>query len=273
MKRKVDINEISDGNLYGLNDMVKADCGDCKGCSTCCQGMGESIVLDPYDVFRLTNGLNVSFAEDEILETFLHELVHAITSRLLVNEDMVLEGFNIRRISDKTSSFFLGLNEGLTQFIVNSLLNKKSDAYPFETQIVSQLSLIIGEEQLISAYSKNDVESLMEEIVKVDSRFDFRQFIIDLYAMHLVLKGVAHNDDKSRATNLEKSMLDLYLKTSRKSDPQFYESIITVDMAEEIVNPTSLAQYGVRWDVDEVGFKGISEVKEIANNSLEWRKR
>ena len=61
MRREVDINEISDGNLYGPNDMVKADCGDCKGCSACCQGMGESIVLDPYDVYRLTNGLNVSF--------------------------------------------------------------------------------------------------------------------------------------------------------------------------------------------------------------------
>lgn len=61
MRREVDINEISDGNLYGPNDMVKADCGDCKGCSACCQGMGESIVLDPYDVYRMTKGLNISF--------------------------------------------------------------------------------------------------------------------------------------------------------------------------------------------------------------------
>lgn len=69
MRREIDINEISDGNLYGPNDMVKADCGDCKGCFGCCQGMGESIVLDPYDVYRLTNGLNVSFEvllEDKI---------------------------------------------------------------------------------------------------------------------------------------------------------------------------------------------------------------
>ena len=61
MKREVDIKEISDGNLYGPNDMVKAESGDCKGCSACCQGMGESIVLDPYDVYRLTTGLNLSF--------------------------------------------------------------------------------------------------------------------------------------------------------------------------------------------------------------------
>lgn len=61
MKREIDLKEISDGKLYGANDMVKADCGDCKGCFSCCQGMGESIVLDPYDVYRLTKGLNVSF--------------------------------------------------------------------------------------------------------------------------------------------------------------------------------------------------------------------
>ena len=61
MKREIDINEISDGKLYGPNDMVKADCGDCKGCSACCQGMGESIVLDPFDVYRMTTGLHVSF--------------------------------------------------------------------------------------------------------------------------------------------------------------------------------------------------------------------
>ncbi len=61
MKREVDMNEISDGNLYGPNDMVKADCGDCKGCSACCHGMGDSVVLDPYDVYRLTTGLSLSF--------------------------------------------------------------------------------------------------------------------------------------------------------------------------------------------------------------------
>lgn len=63
MKREIDLNEISDGRRYGANDMVKADCGDCKGCFDCCKGMGESIVLDPYDVYRLTNGLQMSFEQ------------------------------------------------------------------------------------------------------------------------------------------------------------------------------------------------------------------
>ena len=63
MIRNVNIEEISDGKLYTVNDMVKADCQDCKGCSACCQGMGKSIVLDPLDVYRLTKGLGKSFKE------------------------------------------------------------------------------------------------------------------------------------------------------------------------------------------------------------------
>jgi len=63
MKREVNLNEISDGKLYGLNDLVKAECNDCKGCSACCQGMGSSIILDPLDIFRLLMNLNCTFEE------------------------------------------------------------------------------------------------------------------------------------------------------------------------------------------------------------------
>lgn len=62
MKRNVDINEITDGKLYTANDMVKVDCHDCRGCFACCQGMGESISLDPYDVWQLTSHLGMGFA-------------------------------------------------------------------------------------------------------------------------------------------------------------------------------------------------------------------
>lgn len=60
MRREVSLEEISDGKLYGLNDMVKADCQDCKGCFDCCTGMGESVVLDPLDVYRISCHLKKS---------------------------------------------------------------------------------------------------------------------------------------------------------------------------------------------------------------------
>lgn len=47
--------------LYELQDMVKVGCGGCMGCSSCCEGMGDTIIVDPYDAYRLTEGLNLSF--------------------------------------------------------------------------------------------------------------------------------------------------------------------------------------------------------------------
>lgn len=69
MKRNVDLNEISDGKLYTANDLVKADCHDCKGCSACCQGMGNSIILDPMDVAVLRKNLNQTF--EGLLEKYI----------------------------------------------------------------------------------------------------------------------------------------------------------------------------------------------------------
>lgn len=61
MEREIDLKQISDGKLYTANDMVKAGCNDCAGCSLCCQGMGNSIILDPYDLNNLEKGLGVTF--------------------------------------------------------------------------------------------------------------------------------------------------------------------------------------------------------------------
>ncbi len=69
MRRNVDLAEISDGKLYGVQDMAKLGCQDCAGCSACCRGMGNTIILDPYDVYRLEKGLNKGF--QELLEAHL----------------------------------------------------------------------------------------------------------------------------------------------------------------------------------------------------------
>ena len=57
MKRQVSIEEISDGRLYTRRDLVRAGCNGCKGCSECCGGMGESVILDPLDLYRMAQGL------------------------------------------------------------------------------------------------------------------------------------------------------------------------------------------------------------------------
>lgn len=63
MQREIDLSTVSDGKLYRQRDLVKAGCNDCKGCSDCCQKMGDSIVLDPYDIYSLCQNLGQSFEE------------------------------------------------------------------------------------------------------------------------------------------------------------------------------------------------------------------
>lgn len=94
MKRNIDMNEISDGKLYDLNDMVKADCNDCKGCSACCQGMGESIILDPLDIYHLTIGLHTTF-----------EQLLAETIELNVQEGVILP--NLKMSGERDACYFL----------------------------------------------------------------------------------------------------------------------------------------------------------------------
>lgn len=87
MDRKISLSEISDGKLYGLNDMVKAGCNDCKGCSACCKGMGNSIILDPFDIFRLTTNRRENFEE------LLHDKIelNMVDGVILPNLKMVSE--------------------------------------------------------------------------------------------------------------------------------------------------------------------------------------
>ena len=61
MRREVLTEDLK--RLYTANDMVKTDCGGCKGCSQCCSGMGTSVVLDPYDSYCLTGGIGIAFPD------------------------------------------------------------------------------------------------------------------------------------------------------------------------------------------------------------------
>lgn len=82
-----------DTKLYDLDDMVKIGCNDCKGCFSCCQGMGQSIVLDPYDIWQLETHLNCTFAElmQEKLE--LHVTDGLILPNLMMQGNLERCGF------------------------------------------------------------------------------------------------------------------------------------------------------------------------------------
>lgn len=57
------LDDISNGKRYTLSDMVRASCNDCAGCSACCEDMGDSILLDPLDLYQLTGHLHITFEQ------------------------------------------------------------------------------------------------------------------------------------------------------------------------------------------------------------------
>ena len=69
MIRNVSLDEISDGKLYELDDEFMIGCNDCIDCGKCCHGMGDTIVFNPLDAYRLAKGLSMSF--DRVLDKYL----------------------------------------------------------------------------------------------------------------------------------------------------------------------------------------------------------
>ena len=82
-----------DMTLYSASDMAKLGCGDCAGCSSCCRGMGQSIVLDPYDIYHLQAVTGQTFGQlmQEKLE--LHVEDGLILPSIRMQDDSDLCGF------------------------------------------------------------------------------------------------------------------------------------------------------------------------------------
>ena len=81
------LDDISTGKRYTISDMVRASCNDCAGCSSCCEDMGDSILLDPLDLYQLTGHLHRTFEQlmDQSIE------LHVVDGMILPNLKMSAE--------------------------------------------------------------------------------------------------------------------------------------------------------------------------------------
>lgn len=93
MIRECSLEEISDGRTYRENDMVKADAAGCDGCFKCCTGMGNSIILDPYDIWLLKN-----FSEETKL-TF-EQLLATGNVELNIVDGLILPNLSMKKGQD-----------------------------------------------------------------------------------------------------------------------------------------------------------------------------
>lgn len=89
MRYEKSLEEISDGRFYDLNDMVKADTRGCVGCSACCYGVGDTIVLNPFDMYEMTTYLALPYdlLLDSKIELHIEEKIHLPNLKMVGSQE------------------------------------------------------------------------------------------------------------------------------------------------------------------------------------------
>ncbi|MBQ8189047.1 MAG: YkgJ family cysteine cluster protein [Lachnospiraceae bacterium] len=75
--------------FYASYKNVKIGCHDCKGCSACCRDMGDSIIMDPFDFYRIETGL--SYSPADILGQY---------AELKIHEGLILPNLKMVKVDD-----------------------------------------------------------------------------------------------------------------------------------------------------------------------------
>ncbi len=205
MKRNCSLNEISDGKLYDLNDLVEASCNGCKGAASCCHGMGNSIILDPFDINLLTNNLNLTFKE---------LLVDKI--ELNVVDGIILPNLKMTGASESCS--FLK-NEG------------KCSVHSFRPGICRIFPLGRYYDNHDFKYflqtneCRNNIKTKIKVLKWIDTEdFDSnKQFIIDWhYFLNDAENTLKNNQDEQLAKSLNMYLLNSFYLTKYDADIDFY---------------------------------------------------
>ncbi len=141
MIRNCSLEEISDGRLYGLNDLVKADTAGCSGCTTkCCYGMGDTIVLDPYDVYRLEKHLGQTFEQLLADKIAINKVDDVLLPNLKMGmgDTIVLDPYDVYRLEKHLGQTFeqlladkIAINKVDDVLLPNLKMNEKTGGCAF----------------------------------------------------------------------------------------------------------------------------------------------
>jgi len=198
------------------------------------------------DGSKILDGINIS--DEELINTFLHELIHCVSSKM--DGDMIFEGFNMRMNGE--SSYFLGLNEGVTQMITDSVLECESDSYVLQTIFARQLGRIIGEDNLIKAYSNNDINLLEDLIMNINSDFNYKDFIVKMFYFNLINSGYLFNNSERIGTDIQEQLLLL-------GKDKISDLVITSEKLESLKDLLAV-------DINDISDIGFYDIDSITSN-------
>ncbi len=84
------LDEVSDGKIYDIEDLVEADAKGCEGCSACCHDVGDLVILTPFDVHQMMLSMNVSF------ELLLKEHIELVEHKKIFLPHLRMQGASKR---------------------------------------------------------------------------------------------------------------------------------------------------------------------------------
>lgn len=200
-----DLNEISDGRIYDVNDMARLACNDCEGCHACCEQMGASIILDPMDVWRITAATGKAF------EALLED-----TIELNVVDGVILP--NLRMAGETESCVFLN-EKGRCR--IHTMRPGLCRVFPLGR---------IYEEHKVRYFLQSDAcrkhERSKIKIIKWLDTPEMKQYEQYLLTWHKlrgeIQKRVAPMCDEKTAKTLNLLLLNLFFVTPYKADEDFY---------------------------------------------------
>lgn len=191
--------------------------------------------------------VDANISNEELLDTFLHELIHALTSKIDENGN-ILEGINIRQ--NGSNSILLALNEGITQMISDDILGSFSDAYPFLKTFASQLSILIGKDNLIKYYSNNDIEGLVSTIDQIAGKGFTFNLINKINAFNLVTQNILEDGGAFIGDSIQNDLLMLRDKLNMKQNEEFNNLIIDSKKAKELSS-----MLPINMSIEKLGFR------------------
>ncbi|WP_294787888.1 YkgJ family cysteine cluster protein [uncultured Eubacterium sp.] len=200
------LKDISDGKLYSSNDMVKVGCHDCTGCSACCCDMGESILLDPMDVWRLERNLGQSF-----------EQLLAGAIDLHVEDGLILPNLKMTPSATGPKCSFLN-EEGRCS--IHAFRPGICRLFPLGRNYDGEnLSYFLLTD---ACPAKNKSKMKVSKWLEMDGMKDYERFLVKWHALTKSLRQIMQNCDEEEAKRKNMLFLQMFYFTPVQQE-NFYD--------------------------------------------------
>lgn len=197
--------------LYGTQDMVRIGVRECEGCHACCQGMGSSVILDPWDVYLLTARLGKTM--EELLQDKLE--LGVADGLVLPNLRMEGERENCVFLNEEYRCSIHGFRPGLCR------------AYPLGRQYEGEelRYFILPEGCFHPGKSKVRISRWLD----VDDVETYQQYLVDWHSLRRELGRRLAQAEHGKAREWNMKLLQLFYvmpyEGTEEEDfyPQFYQ--------------------------------------------------